>query len=73
MLRCIIIKLLLIVNSIFLKILPLIHFQDTYNRIKKNEYHIPSRVGPLANSLIVRLLQVSKARLPKSYFSAVVE
>jgi polo-like kinase 1 len=31
--------------------------KDTYNRIRKNEYHVPSRVGPLANSLIVRLLQ----------------
>jgi hypothetical protein len=37
----------------------IILFQDTYNRIRKNEYHIPNRVGPLANSLIVRLLQVS--------------
>ena len=26
-------------------------------RIKKNEYHIPSRTGPLARNLIQRLLQ----------------
>merc|ERR1719308_176039 len=25
--------------------------KDTYNRIKKNEYHVPSRVGPLAKIL----------------------
>merc|ERR1711981_1384647 len=38
--------------------------KDTYNRIKKNEYHIPSRVGPLANSLIVRLLQDDPRKRP---------
>ena len=32
--------------------------KDTYARIKKNEYHIPSRVGPLAKKLISKLLQV---------------
>lgn len=32
--------------------------KETYERIKKNEYHIPSRVGPLAKKLIMRLLQV---------------
>ena len=32
--------------------------KDTYARIKKNEYHVPSRVGPLAKKLIVKLLQV---------------
>jgi len=31
--------------------------KDTYSRIKKNEYHIPSRIGPLARNLIQRLLQ----------------
>merc|ERR1719210_2900542 len=29
--------------------------KDTYNRIKKNEYHVPSRVGPLAKNLIQKL------------------
>merc|ERR1719283_308197 len=38
--------------------------KDTYNRIRKNEYHIPSRVGPLANSLIVRLLQDDPSKRP---------
>jgi len=38
--------------------------KDTYNRIRKNEYHIPSRVGPLANSLIVRLLQDDPKKRP---------
>ena len=32
--------------------------KDTYARIKKNEYHVPSRVGGSAKNLIVRLLQV---------------
>ena len=32
--------------------------KDTYARIKKNEYHVPSRVGPLAKKLIIKLLQV---------------
>jgi len=38
--------------------------KDTYNRIRKNEYHIPSRIGPLANSLIVRLLQDDPKKRP---------
>merc|ERR1719270_3210738 len=38
--------------------------KDTYNRIRANEYHIPSRVGPLANSLIVRLLQDDPKKRP---------
>lgn len=38
--------------------------KDTYNRIRKNEYHVPSRVGPLANSLIVRLLQDDPKKRP---------
>lgn len=33
-------------------------------RIKKNEYHIPSRIGPLARSLIQRLLQGDPTRRP---------
>ena len=36
--------------------------KDTYARIKKNEYHIPSRVGPYAKKLIVKLLQVRPSR-----------
>lgn len=31
--------------------------KDTYARIRKNEYHVPSRVGPLAKNLIAKLLQ----------------
>ncbi|KAK3889864.1 hypothetical protein Pcinc_006158 [Petrolisthes cinctipes] len=31
--------------------------KDTYMKIKKNDYHIPGRVGPLARSLIQKLLQ----------------
>lgn len=31
--------------------------KDTYTKIKKNEYHIPSRIGPLARALIIRMLQ----------------
>ena len=38
--------------------------KDTYTRIKKNEYHIPSRIGPLARNLIQRLLQHEPARRP---------
>jgi len=38
--------------------------KDTYTRIKKNEYHIPSRVGPLARNLIQRLLQHDPAKRP---------
>lgn len=38
--------------------------KDTYTRIKKNEYHIPSRVGPLAKNLIQRLLQHEPAKRP---------
>jgi len=38
--------------------------KDTYTRIKKNEYHIPSRVGPLARNLIQRLLQHEPAKRP---------
>merc|ERR1711962_267576 len=38
--------------------------KDTYSRIKKNEYHIPSRFGPLARNLIQRLLQHEPASRP---------
>merc|ERR1719244_1490499 len=38
--------------------------KDTYTRIKKNEYHIPSRIGPLARNLIQRLLQHEPTRRP---------
>lgn len=38
--------------------------KDTYMRIKRNEYHIPSRIGPLARSLIQRLLQGDPTRRP---------
>jgi len=38
--------------------------KDTYNRIKKNEYHVPSRVGPLAKNLIQKLLQHEPNRRP---------
>ena len=31
--------------------------KDTYTKIKKNEYNIPSRIGPLARALIIRMLQ----------------
>ena len=30
--------------------------KDTYNKIKRNEYHIPSRIGPLARALITKML-----------------
>ena len=32
--------------------------KDTYKRIRANEYHVPSKVGPLAKQLIRKLLQV---------------
>ncbi|MPC62187.1 Serine/threonine-protein kinase PLK1 [Portunus trituberculatus] len=38
--------------------------KDTYTRIKKNEYHIPSRIGPLARSLIQKLLQADPLQRP---------
>ncbi|KAK7079554.1 Serine/threonine-protein kinase plk1 [Halocaridina rubra] len=38
--------------------------KDTYMRIKKNEYYIPSWIGPLARSLIQRLLQEDPALRP---------
>jgi len=38
--------------------------KDTYMRIKKNEYHVPSRIGPLARSLIQKLLQGDPTKRP---------
>jgi len=38
--------------------------KDTYTRIKKNEYHIPSRIGPLARNLIQKLLQHEPTKRP---------
>lgn len=31
--------------------------KETYSRIKRNEYYIPSKVGPMAQSLIVKMLR----------------
>jgi len=38
--------------------------KDTYSRIKKNEYHIPSKIGPLARNLITKLLQNEPHKRP---------
>ncbi|XP_023323849.1 serine/threonine-protein kinase PLK1 isoform X1 [Eurytemora carolleeae] len=38
--------------------------KDTYNRIKRNEYHIPSKIGPLARNLIAKLLQNDPMKRP---------
>jgi len=38
--------------------------KDTYSRIKRNEYHIPSKIGPLARNLITRLLQHDPTKRP---------
>lgn len=38
--------------------------KDTYLKIKKNDYHIPGRIGPVARSLIQRLLQGDPTRRP---------
>ena len=38
--------------------------KDTYTRIKKNEYHVPSRVAPLAKNLITKLLQHEPSKRP---------
>ena len=35
--------------------------KDTYTKIKKNEYHIPSRIGPQARLLIIAMLQADPA------------
>jgi polo-like kinase 1 len=39
--------------------------KDTYNRIRKNEYNVPSEVGLLAKSLIKKLLQHNPRKRPK--------
>ena len=31
--------------------------KETYSKIKRNELHVPSRIGPLARALIIRMLQ----------------
>lgn len=38
--------------------------KDTYSRIKRNEYHIPSKIGPLARNLIAKLLQSDPSQRP---------
>jgi len=38
--------------------------KDTYSRIKRNEYHIPSKIGPLARNLITKLLQSDPTKRP---------
>nr|CAG4645429.1 EOG090X03P9 [Lynceus sp. MCZ IZ 141354] len=38
--------------------------KETYSKIKKNEYHIPSRVGQLAAALIRRMLHSEPNRRP---------
>jgi len=38
--------------------------KDTYSRIKRNEYSIPSKIGPLAKRLIMRLLQSDPMKRP---------
>lgn len=38
--------------------------KDTYQRIKRNEYRIPSNVGPEARSLITRLLRSDPSSRP---------
>jgi polo-like kinase 1 len=37
--------------------------KDTYAKIKKNDYHVPSKTGPLARKLIMWLLQVSNSHI----------
>jgi serine/threonine protein kinase len=39
--------------------------KDTYNTIRKNEYNVPSEVGPLAKSQIKKLLQCNQRKRPK--------
>ncbi|XP_052245171.1 serine/threonine-protein kinase PLK1-like isoform X2 [Dreissena polymorpha] len=38
--------------------------KDTYTRIKKNEYHVPSRVSPCAKNLIQKLLRADPSERP---------
>jgi hypothetical protein len=35
-----------------------------FSRIKKNEYYVPSKVGPLAKGLIQKLLQHEPTKRP---------
>jgi hypothetical protein len=41
-----------------------INLKDTYTRIKRNEYHIPSRVSLPAKNLITRLLKADPTDRP---------
>lgn len=38
--------------------------KDTYQRIKRNEYRIPSHISPSARSLITQLLRADPATRP---------
>ena len=38
--------------------------KDTYTKIKKNEYHVPSRVSPCAKNLIIKLLKSDPSERP---------
>lgn len=38
--------------------------KDTYQRIKRNEYRIPSHISSMARSLITRLLRADPASRP---------
>ena len=38
--------------------------KDTYTKIKKNEYHVPSRVSPAAKNLIIKLLKADPSERP---------
>lgn len=38
--------------------------KDTYMRIKKNEYHIPSKISPVARTLIQKLLRPDPSQRP---------
>ncbi|XP_076450747.1 serine/threonine-protein kinase PLK1-like [Babylonia areolata] len=38
--------------------------KDTYTRIKKNEYHIPSKISPPARNLITKLLRADPGSRP---------
>ncbi|XP_057378391.1 serine/threonine-protein kinase PLK1-like [Daphnia carinata] len=38
--------------------------KDTYSKIKKNEYHVPSRIGPLARNLITSMLRADPSSRP---------
>lgn len=38
--------------------------KDTYTRIKKNEYHIPSKISVQARNLITKLLRADPSQRP---------